>query len=94
MKIICGKKEAHEQCLGSSEKRDVQGNGGGGNSNTQSRNSIDNYILHFFSICFQRALSTVRFIRLFDLVKVPQMGGNNCYYHFIVEKTEALKGVK
>lgn len=67
---------------------------GGGNNNTQLYNSINNYSLQFFSTHFQRALSTFRFIRLFDLIKVPQMSGDSYYYFFIDEETEAQKSVK
>lgn len=83
--------------MGSSEKRDRQGYKGGGNSSTQLtqlHNNIDNYIVHLFSTRFQRALSTFRFIMLFELIKVPQMGGDSYYFHFIDEATEAQKGVK
>lgn len=83
------KEEHHEQHLTSSEKRDMQVYIGSGNSNTQLHNNFNNYTLHFF----QRALSIFEFIRLFDLIKVPQMGGDGYYYHFIDEKTEAQKHV-
>lgn len=47
-----------------------------------------------FSTCFQRTLSMFRFIRLFDLINVPQIGGDSYYHHFIDEETEAQKGVE
>lgn len=31
---------------------------------------------------------------LFDLIKVPQMGGDSYYFHFIDEEAEAQEGVK
>lgn len=83
--------------MGSSEKRERPGYRGGGNSNTQLtqlHNHIDNYIVHLFSAHFQIALSTFRFMMLFDLIKVPQMGDESYYYHFIDEETEAQKGVR
>ena len=65
---------------------------GGDDSNTQLHNSIDNYLMHLFSTRFQRPLGTFWFIRLFDLIKVPQVGSDSYYYHFIDKETEAQKG--
>lgn len=54
----------------------------GGDSDDPLQNNSSNYGRHFCSTHFQRASSTFKFIRLFDLIKVPQMGGDDYDYHF------------
>lgn len=85
------KKGHHEQHLGSSEKTDAQATGA-------AAIAIHNYSITTTPCpalaLLPKSLNTFRFIRLLDLINVPQMGGDSYYDHFIDEETEAWKGVK
>lgn len=67
---------------------------GGGKSDAQLHNNSNNYSWHQCSTHFLSASSTFEFIRLFDLIKVPQMGGDGYDYTIYRFENQGLEKCK